>query len=366
MEYPFHVHDIQISDPFVLADPVTGKYYLYAAHFNLDRFPNQKRRGVFHALVSEDLVNWSEPIQVFDAEETGFWADGDYWAPECHIWPKVGASAQTSEAHCEQCASVASTSPTAGMAEQGKYYIISPFRAEGKFRRCQCLVAESPLGPFRQIQQEAVTPPGWQCLDGTLYVDKKGKPWMVFCHEWLQVFDGQICAIPMSDDLGSAIGEPIVLFRASDAPWAAHLAGQDRHNGFVTDGPFLHRLPDGKLIMLWSNFTREGYATGYATSRSGEIWGPWEQQPDPLYGLDGAHSMLFRTFSGQLMMSLHCPNIHPKKRMLLFEMDESRGKLAIINECTGNWFGGIGGNNFRGYREPVKEEPVFSRPTRKE
>ena len=39
MEYPFHVHDIQISDPFVLADPVTGKYYLYAAHFNLDRFP---------------------------------------------------------------------------------------------------------------------------------------------------------------------------------------------------------------------------------------------------------------------------------------------------------------------------------------
>ena len=46
MEYPFHVHDIQISDPFVLADPVTGKYYLYAAHFNLDRFPGQKRRGV--------------------------------------------------------------------------------------------------------------------------------------------------------------------------------------------------------------------------------------------------------------------------------------------------------------------------------
>ena len=28
---------------------------------------------------------------------------------------------------------------------------------------------------------------------------------MVFCHEWLQVGDGQICAIPMSDDLGEAI-----------------------------------------------------------------------------------------------------------------------------------------------------------------
>ena len=322
MDYPLHVHDVHISDPFILADEATGKYYLYAAFFNLERFPNQKRRGVFHALVSEDLVNWSEPIQVFDAQETGFWADLDYWAPECHIW-------------------------------NGKYYIISSFRAEGTFRRCQCLVADSPLGPFKPVQQEAVTPPGWQCLDGTLYVDRKGKP-------------GQICAIPMSDDLGSAIGEPIVLFRASDAPWGARLAGQDAHNGFVTDGPFLHRMPDGKLIMLWSNFCKEGYATGYAVSRSGEIFGPWVQQEDPLYALDGAHSMLFRTFSGQLMMSLHCPNIHPKKRMLLFEMDDRFGKLSIINECTGNWFGGIGGNtNFRGYREPLKEEPVFSKPTKK-
>lgn len=336
MEYPFHVHDVHISDPFILADEATGKYYLYAAVFSPDRFPNQKRRGAFHALVSEDLVNWSEPIQVFDAESAGFWADLDYWAPECHIW-------------------------------QGRYYIFSSFRAEGTFRGCQCLVADNPLGPFKPIEADPVTPKGWQCLDGTLYVDRKGKPWMVFCHEWLQVFDGQMCAIPLSDDLGHAIGKPIILFRASDAPWGARLGGQDKHNGLVTDGPFLHRLPDGKLIMLWSNFNKDGYAMGYATSRSGEIWGPWVQQEDPLYALDGAHAMLFRTFQGQLMMALHCPNHHPKKRMLLFEMDESQGRLSIINECTGNWFNGIGGNtNFRGYRETLKEEPVFSKPTRKE
>ena len=336
MEYPFHVHDVHISDPFILADEATGKYYLYAAFFNLDRFLNQKRRGAFHALVSEDLIHWSEPIQVFDAEATGFWADLDYWAPECHIW-------------------------------QGKYYIFSSFRAEGTYRGCQCLVADSPLGPFKPIEADPVTPKGWQCLDGTLYVDRKGKPWMVFCHEWLQVFDGQMCAIPMSDDLGHAIGEPIILFYASDAPWGARLGGQDKHNGLVTDGPFLHRMPDGKLIMLWSNFNKDGYAMGYAISRSGEIWGPWEQQEDPLYALDGAHAMLFRTFSGQLMMALHCPNHHPKKRMLLFEMDDTRGKLRIVNECTGNWFNAIGGNtNFRGYRETLKEEPVFAKPTRKE
>ena len=330
MDYPYHVRDVHISDPFILADPVTRLYYTYAACFSPERFPYQKERGCFHAIVSEDLIHWSQPVQVFDAAECGFWADLDYWAPECHIW-------------------------------RGKYYLISSFRAAGTYRRCQCLVADSPLGPFRPIEAEPVTPKGWQCLDGTLYEDRHGRPWLVFCHEWLQVFDGQVAAVPLSDDLGRAAGEPVILFRASDAPWRAGLAGQDACNGFVTDGPFLHRTADGTLLMLWSNFARTGYATGCATSLSGDIMGPWVQEKEPLYALDGAHSMLFRTFGGQLMMALHCPNEHPKKRMLLFEMEEKGGRLRIVNEVTGNWYNGLGGSSrpYR-YREPLTEEPVFS------
>lgn len=327
MEYPLHIRDIIVSDPFVLADKASGKYYLYAARFNPDRFPGQPEKGVFHALVSEDLVHWSAPQRVF--EQGDFWADLDYWAPECHLY-------------------------------KGKYYLISSFRAKGTLRRCQCLVSDSPLGPFRPVRAEPVTPEGWQCLDGTLYVDGGGKPWMVFCHEWLQVYDGQIAAIPLSDDLGSAVGKPTILFRASDAPWRARMAGLDKHNGYVTDGPFLHRLPDGKLIMLWSNFCREGYATGYAVSRSGEIFGPWEQRPDPLYALDGAHSMLFYAFDGRLIMALHCPNVPDRKHMLLFEMDETRGQLRIVNELTGNWYDQIGGvTNPWHYREPYAGEPCI-------
>ncbi len=329
MEYPLHVRDIIVSDPFILADEKTRKYYVYAASFNLDRFPGQKRKGVFHALVSEDLIHWSAPQLVF--EQGDFWADLDYWAPECHLW-------------------------------HGKYYLISSFRAEGTYRRCQCLVADSPLGPFKPVSPHPVTPPGWQCLDGTLYADEKGSPWMVFCHEWLQVFNGQIAAIPLADDLGSAIGEPIILFRASDAPWRASMAGQDKSNGFVTDGPFLHRMKDGSLIMLWSNFCKEGYATGYAKSATGRLQGPWIQQPEPLYAHDGAHSMLFTTFKGQLMMALHSPNIHEKKHMLLFEMEEQNGELFIVNEVTGNWYNHMGG--FGGpftYKTQLKEEPFISK-----
>jgi hypothetical protein len=185
---------------------------------------------------------------------------------------------------------------------------------------------------------------------------------MVFCHEWLQVFDGQIAAVPLSDDLGEAIGPPVVLFRASEAPWRDSLIGKNGGGGFVTDGPFLHRMGNGTLIMLWSNFTPLGYATGYAKSASGELKGPWIQQKDPLYAHDGAHSMLFRTFGGQLMMSLHCPNIHSLKRILLFEMEEKNGDLHIVNEVTGNWYNVIRGSaqDYR-YRDDCVEEPVFTK-----
>jgi len=328
--YPYHVRDVHISDPCILADPVSRKYYTYVQFVNAERFPDVPQgRGYFYVLESEDLIHWSKPAVCF--EKGDFWADLDYWAPECHIW-------------------------------KGKYYLISSFRAEGTYRRCQCLVADSPKGPFKPIRPEPVTPDGWHCLDGTLYVDKKGDPWMVFCHEWLQVCDGQICAIRLTEDLGESIGDPIILFRASDAPWTGSIG----EGGGVTDGPYLHRLPGGKLIMLWSSFVKgSAYAMSYATSLSGEITGPWVQQSDVLYDMDGAHSMLFRTFSGQLMMSCHCPNDHARKRILLFEMEEGADSLRIINEVTGNWYNGIGGHaRMYAYKPQCKEVPCFLKDPR--
>ena len=328
-KYTYHIRDVHISDPFILADPKTHLYYTYVHFADTVRFPELLQdEPHIYVLESPDLIHWSEPEICFSRGD--FWADLDYWAPEVHIW-------------------------------NGKYYLISSFRTEGSYRRCQCLVSDSAKGPFRQIQQEPVTPPGWHCLDGTLYVDKSGKPWMVFCHEWLQVNDGQICAIPLSDDLGNAIGDPVILFYASDGPWHAKNIYAD-HHGFVTDGPFLYRMKNGTLIMLWSGFSENGgYTTGYARSKSGDIQGPWIQEQEALYALDGAHSMLFKTFGGQLMMSLHCPNDHARKRILLFEIMEDGNKLRIINEVTGNWYNAIGGiGNKFAYPVPCREKPCFS------
>lgn len=324
-KYPYHIHDVHISDPFILADPVTKHYFTYVQFVNAKHFPDiPAQSGVFYFLESEDLIHWSKPAVCF--QEESFWADRDFWAPEVHIW-------------------------------KGKYYLISSFRADGTYRRCQALVSDSPRGPFSALNTAPLTPKGWQCLDGTLFIDHNENPWLVFCHEWLQVNDGQICAIRLDDTLSHAIGEPVILFRASDGPWT----GKITEGGNITDGPFLHRLPSGELIMLWSSFTKGGaYAVSYCRSISGNVTGPWIQQEEPLYALDGGHAMLFYTFSGQLMMSCHCPNKHKKKRILLFEMEEKEDSIHIINEVTGNWYQNAGGPaKDWTYKCECKEEPVF-------
>ena len=338
-EYPVTVRQFNISDPFILPVPETQKYYTYARRFNKETFPETKLGPYFYALESPDLINWSRPIEVFKAPGD-FWGPLDFWAPECWKW-------------------------------KDKYYIFSSFRGKGTYRRCQALAADSPLGPFAPIYNEAATPEGWHCLDATLYVDKGGVPWMVFCHEWTQVQDGQIAAVPLSDDLGRAIGDPIILFRASEAPWRDDRLGYMPEkgmtwiSGYITDGCFLHRMKNGSLIMLWSNYSRHGYAVGYARSTSGEIEGPWEQEPIPLYVMDGAHAMMFNTFDGRLMMALHAPN-HPltKKRMLLFEMEEKGDYLYTVNEVTGNWFNINKAKEPRGYyTHELIVPPEFTRRT---
>jgi hypothetical protein len=49
---------------------------------------------------------------------------------------------------------------------------------------------------------------------------------------------------------------------------------------FVTDGPFIHKLENGKLLMLWSSDGKDGYAMGMAISSNG-IKGPWSHFEKP-------------------------------------------------------------------------------------
>ena len=281
--YNISSSEIRVRDPYVVPVKETGKYYLFGT---TDTDPWNEGEG-FLVYESEDLENWSEPRWAFLPPE-GFWANQNFWAPEVHFF-------------------------------NGYWYIFASFKAEGVCRGTQILRSESVTGPYVPISEGPVTPRRWECLDGTLHVDEKGKPWMVFCHEWVQVHDGEICCIPLSDDLTHAIGDPTLLFRASEAPWVVPL--WNSMDNFVTDGPFLYRSSNGALRMLWSSFSTEDYTISYAESQSGTIFGPWIQHETGVV-VNGGHGMVFDTFDGRTLLSIHSPNGSPMERMKLIPFEK--------------------------------------------
>lgn len=285
------IASIHVRDPFILPVEQERSYYLVAS----------AGRSVT-VRQSEDLTTWGEPKTVFTIPE-GFWGGDAIWAPEIHQY-------------------------------RGRYYLLATFMNKKPVgeqwtnwpprvhRGTQVLVADSPLGPFKSFANHSHTPTNEMALDGTLWVED-GRPYMVYCHEWVQVRDGTMKLVQLSEDLSATVGEPQLLFKGSEAPWAPR--GRDR---YITDGPALYRSKSGKLFMLWSSFSETGYTTGIAISDSGKVTGPWRQQSEPFFREDGGHAMIFRRFDGALMVALHSPNRSPDERCRLLEVDDTGETLV--------------------------------------
>lgn len=282
---------INIRDPFVLV--AENGYYLYGT-----RGPDcWGPADGFDVYFSTDLDEWEGPTVCFRNDGT-FWADRNYWAPEVHVW-------------------------------QGAYYMFASFKHPDRRRGTAILKADRPEGPFVPWSDGPVTPKDWECLDGTFYVSRDGKPYMVFCHEWVQAGDGEICAVPLTDDLSAPAGDPFLLFHASDAPWGKTMHHSSGVNGQVTDGPFLWRTQDGSLLCLWAGFSEEGYTEGVARSDNGEITGRFVQL-EPLFRKDGGHGMIFRDRRGQLYLTVHTPNEHLKEHPVFCPVEERDGTLVPV------------------------------------
>ncbi|MCA9241380.1 MAG: family 43 glycosylhydrolase, partial [Planctomycetales bacterium] len=229
---------------------------------------------------------------------------------------------------------------------RGRYYLLLTFDTRHLFaeqwrnwlprvtRGSQVLAADSVAGPYLPFANHSTLPTDMMTLDGTLWVED-GVPYMVFCHEWVQIKNGTIESIRLKEDLSATIGEPVRLFNGSDAPWART---SKEHGCNVTDGPYLHVSKSGKLFMIWTSFSAQGYTVGLAISDSGKLAGPWRQQEEPIYGgggENGGHGMLFSTFGGQLMMALHRPNSRAAQPRL-FLMEDTGQSLLAVREFVGD------------------------------
>ena len=304
--------EIPIRDPYIMPDKKSGYYYMYkSASVNT----SGKVMGGVEAYKSRDLKNWEGPVQVFTVPDDN-WITGAVWAPEVHAY-------------------------------NGKYYLFATLNSNIQwkkeqqgwprylFRGTQIFVSDHPDGPFRPFAKVPHTPMDQMALDGTLWVEE-GRPYMIYCHEWVQVIDGAMVLVELAADLSVPAGDPLTLFHASAAGWST---GSSHDNipvkSYVTDGCFLYRTKTGKLLMIWSSFMNGEYAIGIAESVTGKIHGPWVQQEKPLFTQNGGHGMIFRTFEGRLCMTFHRPNSpRGQERARIFELQDTGDTLQLLQELT--------------------------------
>ncbi len=275
------LNEINIRDPFIIKE--NGKWYLFgtrAKDFGV-------RTGGFDVYISEDLIEWSNPIECCNTEKQGLNNPAN-WAPE--IWKY-----------------------------NNKFYMLATFLQKDGLRGTFALVSEKIIGPYEKCSENALTPKGWECLDGTLYIDKNNKLYLVFCHEHTQIIDGTMCYIELKDDFTGSIGEPVTLFAASE-PY--YVSEQSNGSHYVTDGPFMFRTKKDELVMIWSTFINGQYVECMAYSDNGEINGEFIHI-DPLFKQDGGHGMIFED-NGQLNLILHTPNVPiGSERPIIYKIKEN-------------------------------------------
>lgn len=300
---------IVMSDPCILADDATQMYYMTGTGGMLWKSP--------------DLRMWTGPYRVTETESVKWMGKRpEIWAAELHKY-------------------------------KGKYYYFATFTnnsiridsVRGNViprRASHILVSDKAEGPYRPVGKSDYLPANQPTLDGTFWVDKdpkknaKGVPYMVYCGEWLQNWNGTIEKIRLKDDLSGSVGKGKVLFRAFDSPWSMEKDEDGKViPNKVTDGPYLFRTQTGRLGMIWTSWIFDVYTQGVAYSESGTLDGPWIQEPEPITPPNYGHGMLFRTLDGKLMMSVHShEKINGRMHRVphLFPVDDTGDKIKVITE----------------------------------
>lgn len=289
------VEQVNIRDPYVVL--FEGKYYLYGTR-------SATCWGVadgFDCYVSSDLKEWEGPIEIFHRPE-GFFADQNYWAPECVYY-------------------------------RGAFYLLTTLGGADRNKGIYVLRSERPTGPF-EVYSACLTPEDWVCIDGTLYFED-GEPVLIFSYSFESSPDGDMYMLRLTEDLKGPAAAPEKLFSAGEASWAKPVPFAKAEFGiegdcYFTDGPNVISMENGTLYMTWSSWGTCGYAVGVAKSLSGKMRGPWIQLDEPLWPENGGHGMTFKNAAGELIFTLHYPNDKFKEHPVFYKVVESEDGLKLV------------------------------------
>lgn len=310
--------DIRIRDPFVLADAETRTYYLYESK----PWYGGAEVSVY---TSKDLEHWTPKREVMRCDPKldvrGTWApevtkrNGRYYlAVSLTLPPDPSRPLKMIPADL------------AWRPGGGPEFVRGQGPCRDPFPRGTWLYeAESPLGPFRALPDQPITPHDWMVIDGTLF-ESEGKPWMMMAHEYRQQGVGTVDVMPLSDDLRIPLARPKPV-------WKADVLEKGNH---VAEGLYVRPAKAGGLYAIWSGFAAFGkdedaYVVAVSRSASGRAEGPWTYE-GPLFKENGGHAMIFDDFDGTTWIALHQPNDGPLERLRLFELADDGRRLKLGRE----------------------------------
>ncbi len=316
------IKNLAVHDPDILADTVTQTYYLYGSYSPQrpwERIKSANGNAGVQVYWSKDLKHWGGPKIVFE-EPDYFWAStkSGPWAPEVHYY-------------------------------NGKYYLFVTFTNWQKLikkdsslppnneRGSQILFSDSPLGSFKPFYNHPTLPDTMMTLDATFWIEN-GRPWIVYSHEWVQISNGRMEAMRLTKNLSGTIGKPVILFSAGDAGWTEKILDFNgkKYPGSVTDGPYLYRTKESKLLMIWSSWSKKNsYSLALAYSESGKLKGPWRLTKEPIMTGDRGHGMIFKGFDGRLLLVLHKYFQMPKTRVQIYELKDTGKTIRVLKQIFG-------------------------------
>ena len=221
-----------IGDPFVLYDEASGKYYMYCTG------------GKFKCWSSDSFSSWTYEGEVYTATDKSFGTQS-YWAPEVYKWNGAYYMVYSAARPAEESLSTAGLRHSIGLAK-----------------------ADSPAGPFTDVYDHPLYAPDYSVIDASLLFDDDGKIYLFYAKDCSEnVVDGkktsQVFGIELASDLGSTVGEPVLL--------ATPTAAWEKQSGSTlwNEGPCVFKQNGTYYLLFTANYyASAAYSVGYATSAS--------------------------------------------------------------------------------------------------
>ena len=92
----------------------------------------------------------------------------------------------------------------------------------------------------------------------------------------------------------------------------------------------MHKAAEGRLIMIWSSFSTEGYCEILSYAKDNTLLGEWVHDDRLLFEKDGGHGMLFRDKDENLKFVCQQPNNTPDERPVFFDIKEENNILFVL------------------------------------